>query len=130
MKKTFSGQVIFLSVMFLVVLILAALLPFQWTSKIDGFTPSSKMVNYASVGGQPVDTLNNHLLSTDASCTRTIGGLHCNGGDNASVGGIDVFYGLSSDMSCGPSNLTKSGGNVCLDPTTTQLLTSRGGNFK
>jgi hypothetical protein len=35
---------------------------------------------------------------------------------------------LPSDVQCQASGLTKSGGNVCLDETTSKLITTRGGN--
>jgi hypothetical protein len=137
MKKTFttfSGQVIFLIILVAIVLILAALLPPKMQN-VEGFSGvrSSKMLSYSAVDGSAIDTFNNNSLSNggqnpNQSCVRTIGGLHCNGGDDATVGQIDRFYSLPSDTSCAGSSLTKGNGNICLDDSTKQLLTSRGGN--
>ena len=137
MKKsftTFSGQVIFLSILVAIVLILAALLPPKFQN-VEGFSGarSSRMLNYSAVDGSAIDTFNNNSLTNGGenpkqSCVRTVGGLHCNGGDDATVGKIDRFYGLPSDSSCAGSSLTKGNGNICLDDSTHKLLTSRGGN--
>jgi len=138
MKKTFttfSGQVVFLTILVAIVLILAALLPPR-LQKIEGFSSGgarSRMLTYSAIDGQAMDTFNNNALTNNGenptqTCVRTIGGLHCNGGDDATVGKIDPFYGLPSDSLCAGSSLTKGNGNICLDETTQQLLTSRGGN--
>jgi hypothetical protein len=123
--KTFSAQVIFLTIMLLVVLFLAAILPPHWKN-VDGF---QSYTSSTSTDFKPMDTLNTNIMGEEQPCVNTVGGLHCKGGDDATVGQIDKFYGFPSDMNCQASGLTKSNGNVCLDNVTTQLLTSRGGNF-
>jgi hypothetical protein len=121
-KKTFSTQVIFLIVLIVVVLILAALLPAKLYS-VDSFT-----TNYSSsVNNSPIDSMDSELLNpSESSCIHTVNGLHCNGGGNDK---IDQFNGLPSSVSCPGSGLTKSGGNVCLDKNTNDLMTSRGKNI-
>ena len=137
MKKsftTFSGQVIFLIILVVIVVILAALLPPRMKN-VEGFSGarSSRMLNYASVDGRPIDSFNNNNLqyggeNAKKSCVRAAGGLYCNGGDDATLGKIDKFYSMKSDTSCPGSGLSKGNGNICLDKTTKGLLTSRGGN--
>jgi hypothetical protein len=126
-KSKFTGQVFFLIGLIVVVLLLAALLPPQLMA-VDGFT--GRTVDYASLNEKPLDTLNqNTLAGAAAPCVQTMGGLHCNGGDDAGLGAIDSFYGLPSSTTCSGSGLTRSGGNVCLDKTTSHLMTTRGGNI-
>jgi hypothetical protein len=119
-KSLFSFQIVFLISMVIAVLILAALISPIW-SPVEGYT---SYVDYASLNGKT--QIGSSLTPTD--CTQTVGGLHCDGGDDATVGQLDRFYGLPSDVQCQASGLTKSGGNVCLDETTSKLITTRGGN--
>jgi hypothetical protein len=71
---------------------------------------------------------NTESTNSTSQCGKVWGlnGLFCQPGEADKL--IDVFYSATSDSSCAGSGYTKGTGNLCLDKTQTQLLSSRGGN--
>ena len=94
----------------------------------EGFTGTG---NYASYPAQlPKDGQTSLMIdpSQKPVCSKVWGfnGVFCQPGQSDQM--IDVYYNTRSDMSCEGSELSKGGGNVCLDKNQRRLLTSRGGN--
>jgi hypothetical protein len=87
-------------------------------------------VGYSTVSENlPIDTGINHLKNkSNVECKKVAGfdGLFC--APYVADAIIDPLFAVESNMTCPGSGLTKSGGNVCLNKTQTQLLTTRGGN--
>ena len=76
-----------------------------------------------------IDSYNAFLINKPSTeCQKIFGfdGIYCS--PTSSPEKIDAFYGLSSNTTCEGSGLTKSGGNLCLDAKSKELLTSRGNN--
>jgi hypothetical protein len=86
--------------------------------------------NHASADSKKPIMIHKNMESTNSTsqCGKIWGlnGLFCQPGAADKL--IDVFYSATSDSSCSGSGYTKGSGNLCLDKTQTQLLTSRGGN--
>jgi hypothetical protein len=100
----------------------------------EGFThgqrPNVVPIAYSTVReNAPIDTGINMLRTqSTVDCKKVMGfdGLFCKPYVADAI--IDPLFATESNMTCPGSGLTKSGGNVCLNPTQTKLLSTRGGN--
>lgn len=65
---------------------------------------------------------------SNVECKRVMGfdGLFCKPYVADAI--IDPLFAVDSSPTCAGSGLTKGNGNICLNPTQFQLLTTRGGN--
>jgi len=113
--------------------------PHPYRSYNEGFSgsgarPSLDYSTYPDNHASP-DSKKPMMIQSETSSTNTtsqcgkvwgLNGLFCQPGAADKL--IDVFYSATSDMNCPGSGYTKGTGNLCLDKTQSQLLTSRGGN--
>jgi hypothetical protein len=95
----------------------------------EGF--SGKQLTYSTANNNTSLDTQIDLLQNQSSveCKKVMGfdGLYCKPYVADSI--IDPFFATESSMTCAGSGLTKGSGNVCLNPTQTQLLMTRGGNL-
>jgi hypothetical protein len=127
MKYLSSGSIFLISLLILI-LFLSSILP-RFLIDLEGFRGMSTPYS-TYIGNQPIDSRVSNLIdpNQEKTCKKIFGfdGLYCN--PDSQKGGIDVFYGLSSNALCAGSGLVKEHGNICLDAPSYALLTTRGGN--
>jgi len=100
----------------------------------EGFTYGQRTnvvpLKYSTVSNNTALDTNIDMMTAQSNieCKKVMGfdGLFCKPYVADAI--IDPLFAVESSMTCAGSSLTKGNGNVCLNPTQTTLLSTRGGN--